>query len=117
MRYSGIFLDKKSKGILFNKYIVPEGWKVFGDHMTIKLGGLPENLKSQIGKEFELTIDSIGVSDTNIAFGVKSNISKNKIPHITWAVDMSKGKPKDSNNIKKWRKITPFKVTGVLSEK
>lgn len=115
--YSGIFLDNKSKLLLGTKMYVPSGWKKYGDHMTIKMGRLPDNLIDKKGKKFTLTINSIGVSDTNIAFGVKSNLSTNKIPHITWAVDTDKGKPVDSNKIKKWKKIIPFTVTGILDEK
>ena len=103
--------------MLSKRTYIPTGWKQFGDHMTIKMGPVPENLKSNIGNKFTLTVNSIGLSETNIAFGVKTKISTNKNPHITWAVDMSKGKPKDSNNITNWKKITPFKVTGILMEK
>jgi len=115
--YSGIFLDNKSKSILSTKIDVPNGWKQFGDHMTIKMGGLPVDLQPLKGKEFTLTIVGIGVSETNIAFRVKSKLSTNKIPHITWAVDMNNAKPFDSNKITKWNTISPFEVKGILSEK
>lgn len=116
MRYSGIFLNKKSMDLLLSKVNIPEGWRYYGHHMTIKLGGLPDNLKDNKGDEYELTINSIGISETNIAFGVDTKLSHNKKPHITMAVDMSKAKPKDSNDITKWKKIKPFKVKGMLME-
>ena len=116
--YSGIFLDRTSRKKLLNKFKLPNGWKPYSEHMTIKLGSLPDNLKSQIGKKFSITINKIGISDTNIALGVDSQLSTNKIPHITFAVDTNHGaKPKDSNQIKKWKKIPPIVVSGTLLEK
>ena len=116
--YSGIFLDKKSRSILLSKFKLPSGWKPFSEHMTIKLGNLPEELKSKIGNTYKLKIDKIGVSDTAIALGVDTKLSTNKFPHITFAVDTKNGgKPKDSKEITKWKSISPIYVTGKLLEK
>ncbi len=116
--YSGIFLDDKSKRKLLSKFKLPTGWNTYSEHMTIKLGSLPDNLKSKIGKSFNLVINKIGISDTNIALGVETKLSTNKVPHITFAVDTNHGgKPHMSNQIKKWKSITPIKVTGKLLEK
>ena len=115
--YTAIFLDEKSHKILLKKYNVPEGWKIFGDHMTIKMGKVPTYLEPFLGNEYSMTINSVGKSKSNIAFGVKTKLSKNKRPHITLAVDMKNGKPVDSNKIVDWFDIPPFKVTGILSEK
>jgi len=116
--YSGIFLDEPSRKKLLRKFKLPVGWKPYSEHMTIKLGNLPDNLKSQIGKKLNITINKIGISDTNIALGVDTKLSNNKIPHITFAVDTDHGgRPKDSNQIKKWKKIPPISVSGTLLEK
>lgn len=116
--YSAIFLDKKSQNILFDKFKVPRDWKPYCDHMTITLGSVPDDMKGDIGKPFKLKITKFGASSTNIALGVDTRLSKNKTPHITFAVDFKNGgRPKDSNQIKKWKSITPITVTGILLEK
>jgi hypothetical protein len=85
--------------------------------MTICLGPLPENLKDLKGKKQTLRITKIGKSEKAIAFGIETDLSLNKIPHITVAINTSIGaKPKDSNDITEWEDIEPFVVYGRVDE-
>ncbi len=115
--YSGIILDKNTQQEVLNQVDIPNGWKVYAHHMTICLGELPENLKHLKGKKQNLKITKLGKSDKAIAFGVETDLSKNKIPHITIAINTSIGaKPKDSNDITEWENIEPFTVIGYVDE-
>lgn len=54
-----------------------------------------------------------------MAMAVKVNgyISKNKIPHITIAVNVAGGgKPVMSNNITDWQPMNPVSLKGTVSE-
>lgn len=116
--YSAVVLDEKSKEKILNRVEIPHNWKIINHHMTIKLGELPENLKNIIGEVVELRITKIGKSDKAIAFGVDTEISLNKIPHITVAINVENGgKPKDSNDIENWEYLdVPFTVKGRIEE-
>jgi hypothetical protein len=117
--FSGIFLDDSSRSRLLANFTVPHGWTPYAEHLTISLGSLPDNLKQKVGMTYKLKITKIGISKTNIALGVETKLdSKNKVPHITLAVDTENGgKPYMSNQITKWKNIKPFYVTGKLGEK
>lgn len=71
-----------------------------------------------LGKEFELTVNSIARTDNVIAVGVDTELpSKNSIKHITIAINPSKGgKARMSNDLTDWKTITPFKVSGTVQE-
>lgn len=115
--YSGVILDKPSKQMLLSKVDIPKGWKIYAHHMTISLGELSENLKHLKGKKQILKITKLGKSDKAMAFGVETDLSLNKIPHITIAINTSLGaKPKDSNDITEWEDIEPFTVIGYVDE-
>jgi hypothetical protein len=115
--YSGVILDKNSQQEILSRVEVPQNWKTYAHHMTICLGPLPENLQHLKGKKQQLRITKLGKSDMAIAFGVDSDLSLNKIPHITIAINSSIGaKPKDSNNITEWEDIEPFVVYGRVEE-
>ena len=120
--YSAVVLDKKEQDLLFNKFktLIPDGWEYIGHHMTIKLGELPEKLKSLNGKIITLKIKGIGLSDRAMALMVddSESISERPIPHITIAINKNNGaKPKDSNDIKEWKDLKfPFSVTGTIME-
>jgi hypothetical protein len=118
--YSGVILDDKSVNILKSKFenLLQPGWKFIGHHMTIRMGELPEDEKSEIGKNVTLRVIKIGLSDKALAAMVDGYPSSNSIPHITIAVNDSIGaKPKDSNTIKIWKDISqPFEVTGIVEE-
>jgi len=67
---------------------IPSDWKSPDNyHMTITLGelSLSAKLSGVIGREVELEVISIGVSDNAIAAGVSGLFSKNENQHITLA--------------------------------
>jgi len=115
--YTGVILDKNSTNKILEIVDVPTGWKPIAHHMTISLGGIPEQFKDLLGKKQTLRITKLGKSDKAIALGVDSNLSLNKIPHITVAINTSIGaKAKDSNEITEWEEIEPFEVIGYVEE-
>lgn len=115
--YSGVILDKNSTNKILDIVDVPTGWKSIAHHMTIFLGRIPEQFKDLLGKKQTLIITKLGKSEKAIALGVDTNLSLNKIPHITVAINTSIGaKAKDSNEITDWEDIKPFEVVGYVEE-
>lgn len=116
--YSAVVLDEKSKNELLAKFDIPEGWKTFAHHMTIVFGkGLPEDMKSDLGKTVTLTVKELGVSDMAMAVKVGGYPSTNNIPHITIAVNVNEGgKPVMSNQITNWKPVKNFNITGTVTE-
>ena len=102
------------------QYVPTEGWREPAHyHMTIGQGPIPQSLelKGDLNKEVELTINMIGISENAIAFGTFGYYSKNDMPHITIAFNTKNGaSPADSKEIKDWKKINPIKVIGVIRE-
>lgn len=102
------------------QYVPSEGWREPAHyHMTIGQGPIPQSLelKGDLNKEVELTINMIGISENAIAFGTFGYYSKNDMPHITVAFNKKYGAaPADSKEIKDWKKINPIKVVGVVRE-
>jgi tRNA nucleotidyltransferase (CCA-adding enzyme) len=86
--------------------------------MTICLGELPNDLKSQINQKVELVAYEIGFSEKAIAVKVSGFYSKNEISHITLAVNrLAGGKPFDSNKIKDWVKLEKnIELSGFVQE-
>ena len=90
--YVGIFLDEDSKERLKEKYIIPEGWKEYFDHMTVIFNDgsqYAQDIKSICdkleGKSFDLQVVSQGISDKAYAVHVKVPVGVpcgNKISHI-----------------------------------
>jgi hypothetical protein len=111
--YSAVVLDHESSESLLDTFNgeIPDGWKKYGHHMTIALGKAveDENLLDSIQT---LIVTQIGKSDMVIAVRVEGFPSKNKIPHITLAVNPEGGKPFMSNKIEEWKDIEPFEITG-----
>ena len=117
--YSAVVLDDESSSKLINKFydIIPIDWKTYSHHMTINLGELPIQLKYNIDDIVELRVNSFGFNDKVMAVGVEGYYSKNKIPHITVAVNINDGgKPVMSNNIINWKPIIEFNITGIVKE-
>lgn len=79
--------------------------------MTISFGKGIED-ESLLGNIVVLTVTQLGISDMAIAVRVEGFPSKNKIPHITLAVNPDGGKPVMSNKIENWIDIEPFEITG-----
>jgi len=115
--YSAVVLDEKSKQAILDRFTLPSDWKIICHHMTIKMGELPENMKSRINEKVTLTVIENGNSDKAIAVKVKTDLSQNAIPHITVAINTKNGaKPKDSNDIDDWTPVNPYTVTGRIQE-
>lgn len=107
--YSAVVLIKKSKGDLINELInvIPNDFKIYADHMTINLGEIDKEYEEFLGASTTLIATEIGFSDMAIAVKVTGFPSKNKIPHVTVAVNVKEGgKPKMSNNIVDWRSLS-----------
>ncbi len=111
--YSAVVLDHESSESLLNKFNgeIPDGWKKYAHHMTIALGKAIED-ENLLGSSQTLIVTQIGKSDMVIAVRVEGFPSKNKIPHITLAVNPEGGKPFMSNKIEEWKDIEPFEITG-----
>jgi len=111
--YSAVVLDHESSELLLNKFNgeIPDGWKKYAHHMTIALGKAVED-ENLLGSIQTLIVTQIGKSDMVIAVRVEGFPSKNKIPHVTLAVNPEGGKPFMSNKIEEWEDIEPFEITG-----
>jgi hypothetical protein len=129
--YSAVLLDEKSQlkleklaedikvnGVRVPMLVRDSGWKMYCHHMTICMGPLPEHLKQYLGTPQKLEVTHIGVSDKAVAVRVIGFDSKNKIPHVTVAVNTAGGgKPFDSNKITEWTAIeTAIKLNGEVKE-
>jgi len=119
--YTGVMIEDPIEIAKLQGVNIPDGWKTpqdIGDlfHMTITLGELPLGMKMRgdLGSEVELKVESIGKSDSAIAFGVSGFMSKNEVQHITIGF---KERPAASKNIKEWFPLkTPFTVKGIIRE-
>jgi len=111
--YSAVVLDHESSELLLNKFNgeIPDGWKKYAHHMTTALGKAIED-ENLLGSIQTLIVTQIGKSDMVIAVRVEGFPSKNKIPHVTLAVNPEGGKPFMSNKIEEWEDIEPFEITG-----
>lgn len=129
--YSAIVLDEASQlkleklsddikvaGVRLPILVRDNGWKMYNHHMTINMGELPNYLKQYIGTKQKLEATHIGVSPMAVAVRVIGFESKNKIPHVTMAVNIANGgKPVMSNKITDWVPLdTPVKLTGTVQE-
>lgn len=106
--YSAVVLTEHfHKALLDNfQHLIPEGWKVFAHHMTINLGPLKEDMKATEGVGVVLKLTHIGKSDKAIALKCDTDLSHNRIAHITLAVNVNEGgKPVDSNKIEVWEPL------------
>lgn len=130
--YSAVVLDEKSHlklvawaennvkvvGVRLPILVRDNGWKIAAHHMTVNLGELPEYLKQYLGTKQKLEATHIGISPMAVALRVIGFESKNRIPHVTIAVNVrGGGKPVMSNDIKDWVPLeTPIKLTGEVQE-
>jgi predicted kinase len=102
--YSAVILNKESQAKLLDLFVskLPFSWEGLGHHMTIAFGKGVED-KSDLGKEVELTVTALGMSDTAMAVRVEGYPTTNKIPHITVAVNTANGgTPAMSKDISDW---------------
>jgi len=115
--YVGIFLDKFSKERLRMNFDIPEGWKWYGDHVTLCFNdnSILSKVASEInagyvGAERKFKVTGIGISENAVALKVQLPIGvvcTNKVAHITIG---AKTKPVDSNAIEIWHDIDSFYV-------
>jgi len=114
--YSAVVLDNISRDMLFRVFseYIPKDWKKIGHHMTITFGKGVEN-EEDLGKEVGLLVTEIGISDMAIAVKVEGYPSKNKIPHITLAINPNGGKPVMSNDITDWKSTGHLKIRGTVT--
>jgi hypothetical protein len=113
--YSAVVIDDISRNMLFKAFedVIPNDWKKIGHHMTIAFGKGVED-ESELEKEVGLVTTHLGISDMAIAVIVDGYPSKNKIPHITMAINPNGGKPVMSNDIKNWKPIPNLKIRGIV---
>lgn len=130
--YSAVVLDEKSHlklsawadsnvkvlGIRLPILVRDNGWQMICHHMTINMGELPNYLKQYLGTTQKLEVTHIGVSPMAVAVRVIGFESKNKIPHITVAINSrGGGKPVMSNQITDWKPIdSTIKLVGEVRE-
>lgn len=108
MSYTAAVLSDISQSILrvLLKELVPDSFEFLGHHMTLHMGDpLPED---QIGKNVFLVASQIARDEKVIAIKIikGGEISSNKTPHITIAVNRENGgKPYMSNNLSDWKNL------------
>lgn len=112
--YSAVVLNDESHKFLANifQYNIPSNWILVAHHMTISFGKAVED--EYVGKNVTLQAYEYGKSDKAMAIKVRGFKSDNKIPHITIAVSPD-GKPVMSNDITDWTSITPFEISGIVT--
>ncbi len=122
--YVGIFLDSLSRERLKMKFDIPEGWKWYGDHVTLCFNdsSLLSKVASEInagyiGVECSIKITGIGISENAMALRVQlpmGVVCTNKVAHITLG---AKIKPVDSNAIEIWHDIDSLTLYGEIDVK
>ncbi len=133
MGYTSIVLNPESTKRLvdyFNGNIetIPEDWETVAHHMTINMGSMEKGplrtytlgeLDDLCNKDQELKVTSYAVDDKVMAVGVDTDLpSKNKVKHITVAVNRKAGgKPFLSNDLTGWKETNGPKLYGVLRYK
>lgn len=121
--YSAIVLDDRSHHRLINMFGATwenePGWDTLAHHMTICMGPLPSDLESFLGREVEIEVTGFAGDEKVKAVSVRSPIkTKNKLPHVTLAVNRENGgKPVMSNNLANWRPVRiPLFLQGIVRE-
>jgi tRNA splicing ligase len=122
MTYVALVLNEESHSYLVNRYKdkIPNGWEVIAHHVTIHMGSATPVEVLDLGKKYKIKIKTIAYDDKVMAVGVELPIgiqSKNKIPHITLAVNRKNGaKPVMSNNLKNWENVEEFFLESTLEQ-
>jgi len=118
--YSAVVLDENSRERLINRFsgMIPEGWNVIADHMTINMGEIDPDFQKYLGLPVRLVVEDIAMDNKVIAVGVSGFKTRNPKAHITLAVNRANGgKPMMSNNLTNWEKIRrPLSLTGKVTE-
>lgn len=128
--YYGLFLDNTTRDNLIEHILKPYKDIIGNNHLYLDHATIVHHshLKTddgmsifetcedhELGTSHLITINSIGISDKAMAFGIKviGIPFVNKHPHIT-ITTFGDGKPVDSNNITEWKPITPITIFGEL---
>ena len=117
--YCGLLVVDNKELLQLVKELDPS-WERIAHHMTIKMGGLPEEYVSAKGNIDAFTATHVGrLDDKVVAVKVDTGLfTFNKNPHITIAVNRKNGgKPVMSNQITEWTKLDkPIMLKGKLAE-
>lgn len=118
--YSAVVLDNNSRQRLIERFkdIIPEGWTILADHMTINLGEIDSKYEKYLGFPIRLSVNDVAMDDKVIAVGVTGFESFNTKPHITLAINKENGgKPMMSNKLINWENLKrPLLITGKVTE-
>lgn len=124
MSYNAIILTQESQNKLLEYFAdtIPKDWTVKAHHVTISMGNPPKEFEDLLDEKISITIKGYGKNDRAIATYVKINHetlqSKNKIPHITLAINSNEGATaKESNDIENWNPIDKtFTIEGIYKK-
>lgn len=119
--YTALVLDDASKNRLKAALPIPSGWDVICHHMTINMGPHTSGPAADlIGKTFNAKARYFSSDGRVMAVAVVTDCpSKNRIKHITVAVNRAAGgKPVMSNNLTEWDDMPngELDLTGVVEE-
>jgi hypothetical protein len=109
--YTAVVLNEKSRIALIKTFWdeIPDGFEIIAHHMTINLGQIKNGpvAPDLLGQTVELVVKTIAKDDLVVAVGVETDIpSKNKIKHVTLAVNRKNGgKPNMSNFLTDWQPV------------
>ena len=97
--------------------ILNDEWEIICHHMTINMGGIEKGPGDLNDKNVQLTVTDIAKDDKVCAVKCEGYPTLNKIPHITIAVNRSRGgKPVQSNQLSNWEPIVNIVVEGEVVE-
>ena len=118
--YSAIVLDDQSHNKLVKVFskMIPEGWEVIADHVTLNMGNIKPEYEQDLGKQINLNVIDYAIDDKVMAVGVEGYQTSNAKAHITLAVNRQDGgKPFMSNKLQDWKSLGfPLKLTGIVTE-
>ena len=71
--YSAVVLDEKSRSRLLERFksMIPEGWKVIADHVTINMGEIDPEYQKYLGLAIRLSVIDVAIDDKVMAVGVE----------------------------------------------
>ena len=96
--YSAIVLDETSREKLL-ALDIPDGWKPYAHHMTIRMGSLKEDSQYTVGETVNLNMTGVGMDEKAMAVKVDGAREDGKsFPHISVAGSPN-SKPFNSNQI------------------
>lgn len=118
--YTAVVLYELDKRRLLNQFqdLIPPDWDRKADHMTINIGEAKAGPAAHlVGKPATVEVRAFAINELVCAVRVESEVpSQNTLKHITLAINPNGGSSKDSNQLKNWKPVEPFKVRGVVKE-